>query len=125
MTSPRKMTWSQLASNHPNVFKEMLDVLLEDGFTRVAAGTADSVAPSNPSYVLASHFSWSATTGHKVALFWRGEDRSLEDLRKAGGLVNKAQSDYQGWAASKNFHAPWHPFSDAAVVRAALHRHAA
>ncbi len=112
-----KLSWTAFANSHTAVFRKMMDVLLNDGFVRIPAAAPDTVAPNDPTYVLASRFEFSRDRGHKVALFWRGDDRSFGDLETAGGLVNKAQSDYAGWAASKNFHKPWHPFSDPANAR--------
>jgi hypothetical protein len=47
-------------------------------------------------------------------LGWRGDGRDLKKIQAAGGLINKAQSDYQGYATSQNMREAWHPFSDPA-----------
>ena len=44
-------------------------------------------------------------------LGWRGDGRDVGKIRDTGGLINKSQSDYQGYAASQNMRAAWNPFS--------------
>jgi hypothetical protein len=44
-------------------------------------------------------------------LGWRGDGRDVKKIQAAGGLINKAQSNHEGYAASQNMRAAWHPFS--------------
>jgi hypothetical protein len=44
-------------------------------------------------------------------LGWRGDGRKVSQISAASGLINKAESDFEGYAASQNMRKPWHPFS--------------
>lgn len=88
----------------------VMNQLLRAGFIRVPGATGTQ-SPDSGLDVFRSALV-GAMGGVQFKLGWRGDARSVNQIRDAGGLINKADSD--GYAESVNLRAPWHPFSLAA-----------
>jgi hypothetical protein len=85
----------------------VMNQLLRSGFIRVP-GTAGTQSPDSGLDVFRSALV-GAAGGAQFKLGWRGDSRSVKQIRDAGGLINKADAD--GYAERVNLRAAWHPFS--------------
>jgi hypothetical protein len=85
----------------------VLNQLLRSGFIRVPAA-AGTQSPDSALDVFRSALV-GAMGGVAYKLGWRGDSRSVDQIKDAGGLINKAES--LRYADSVNLTKPWHPFS--------------
>jgi hypothetical protein len=85
----------------------VLEQLLKTGFVRVPAATGTQ-SPDSSLDVYRSVLT-SQLSGRKYILGWRGDSRSVDQLRTAGGFFNKAESE--GYAQKVNLRQTWNPFS--------------
>lgn len=89
----------------------VLSELLAIGFRRVP-GQPNNTLPTQDSSIDLARFSLTHTgTGREFKLGWRGDGRKVGDIRDAGGLINKSQSEYHGYARTIKMREPWHPFN--------------
>jgi len=116
-----KSSWDGVSD--ANLLK-CLKACLAAGFERIRADTSvnplGNVSDTNSSLVFARH-SLILDNDHSYSVGWRGDSRTMTELRDAGGFLSKADSDKKdphtqlSYADKINLRAPWNPFSDPKV----------
>ena len=94
-----------------DVLLPVLEVLLELGFERIPADRWKETNPPDTSLDIARFSLSNAGTGREYILGWRGDGRKVGQLKDAGGMINKAESEYQGYCEKINLRVDWNPLS--------------
>ena len=114
LTPKSPPVWGTIADG---TLRAVLMALMESGFTRVA------VSNLGPNKIRDTSLTFSANSHHIQAdggtyyfdIGWRGDGRRLDEITQAGGFVNRAESEYQGFAKQCGLREDWNPFNDTSV----------
>jgi hypothetical protein len=105
------------------ILLRMMEACLFTGFERFRGALPDGLPPNDASYQMVKYCEGYGRD-KLVRFLWRGEDRSLDEITRVGGLIPKASADFRPanadvsfrtFAETCNLREPWHPFSIPAI----------
>lgn len=109
----------------PQIFRQLLTVLLTIGFERVPATKQHMLAGDSSTAMIMNYMRWAGDPPAEGLLprngaedvkrlqaqfKWRCDSRKYEEVSKSNGFLTKAYSE--GYAKAKGLREAWHPFND-------------